>query len=740
MTAGNTLLLCTQDDVKYLPAMKPLMQHEGSTFVCNEIMSTVSELKIYCARKAVTKVFCTQEKLIPRLTGSYVTGAKEGTLSDYAGSYFQQGDLEIVFLNPLAQLFTVPYGKFLASRFISKLHAPHKWFPSIEFSWKLFSPALTAQVEALSASSDLIAVDIETIKDPLAMTMVGFCFYSFAKPLESLTVVVPLNLSNPDECEYNLQIIKKLCASKPAKILQNGKYDAAYLSRFGTVLYNYIWDTATANHCYYSELPKTLDALAAFYIREGRYWKNLSNGDAEQQYLYNAKDCWNTLCVFLAWVWEAPQYALTNYEMEFPLIMPCHLNELQGMLVDQARFKRVKQEKEAEAEQLLTSIRTQIASPGYNPKSPTQTKKLLAVLGCEDIKSTEEKDLKKAANRHSLNSRIINAIIDYRKARKLVESYLQEDAIFNGMMLYSINPHGTDTGRMACTKHHFWCGVNFQTMPREGTVKSAYMADPDFLLGEADYAQAESRGTGYITGEQALISAVESGRDFHSINASAFFGLPYEEIYDDAAGKAINKGIRDLSKRTNHGANYNIGWAVLIDTMGEQNVLKAKHLLGLPKYWTLKQVAEYLLDAFDKTYPKVRNDYQKCVIYEVETNRKLVGATGWTRYCFGTPSKNKLQLNSYVAHCPQSLNAMILNKAYMKVFYNVWRRNKENFKLCAQIHDSILFQYRIGHEYLAQQVKEEMEFYTDVTDIDGVTRQMLVPVDLNIGMTHWNKG
>jgi hypothetical protein len=29
----------------------------------------------------------------------------------------------------------------------------------------------------------------------------------------------------------------------------------------------------------------------------------------------------------------------------------------------------------------------------------------------------------------------------------------------------------------------------------------------------------------------------------------------------------------------------------------------------------------------------------------------------WTRYCFGKPDSNKLDLNSLVAHCPQSLNS-----------------------------------------------------------------------------------
>jgi len=47
--------------------------------------------------------------------------------------------------------------------------------------------------------------------------------------------------------------------------------------------------------------------------------------------------------------------------------------------------------------------------------------------------------------------------------------------------------------------------------------------------------QAEARYTAYLSGDEALIHAVDCGKDFHSLNASAFFGVPYEEIYRDVS-------------------------------------------------------------------------------------------------------------------------------------------------------------------------------------------------------------
>jgi hypothetical protein len=189
-----------------------------------------------------------------------------------------------------------------------------------------------------------------------------------------------------------------------------------------------------------------------------------------------------------------------------------------------------------------------------------------------------------------------------------------------------------------------------------------------------------------------------------------------------------------------------MGANILVETMGEDKITQAKILLKLPKLWTHKQVAEYLLAAFHKTYPNIQHVFHRGVVHEVATTHMLVSKAvhdceyqatkaGWARYCFGNPDKNKRDLNAYVAHSPQSLNAMTLNKAFMAVFYKIAINpiHSANFKLCAQIHDSILFQCRIGHEYLAQQVKELMEIPVTITGYDGITRTFTVPAALKAG-------
>jgi len=441
-----------------------------------------------------------------------------------------------------------------------------------------------------------------------------------------------------------------------------------------------------------------------------------------------------------------PQWALDNYANEFPLLFPCHLAEMTGIKRDVPSLSIQCKEVESSIASKNASLSKQLGVASFNVNSPVQMKELLAILGCKDLESADAKNLAKAKLRHPLNAHIINQVLEIRKERKLVSTYLTPGKEYKGRILYSLNPHGTDTGRLASKEHHFWCGLQIQNIPRGFVVKRTFIADDGFRIAECDLEQAESRDTAHIAGDENLIRSVSGDKDFHSLNASAFFGVPYDSIYDDAKGKTKDKSLRDLAKRVNHGANYNMGAGVLVETMGEDKIAQAAKILKLPRLWTYKQIAEYLLGQFHKTYPAISKIYYPGVIHEVTTSKRLhstaihsceyqASSNGWTRYCFDDPSKSKSALNAYVAHPPQSLNAMTLNKAFMKVFYEIAIHpdHRHNFKLLAQIHDSILFEFREGHGYLAEKVKQCMEISVSIKGYDGKTREFTVPAALKAG-------
>ena len=744
MTVHTKLLfLGDSRDKNYLYQLKNCV---GScqVFLITEPVSTIFEVESYCKKREITGVITTSSTILQKLLPPSDT-ARKATVDNFAGSLFTRGALEYIIVHPLDHTITVPYGSFLLKRYVSKLSNTAKWIRSPDFNWAVLYPSNIENEYSKANYCELMSVDIETYKENLAIRCIGFTTLTLtATGFVSRSLVLPLDSA----WAYSWAV--KFCATPAAKILQNGKYDINYLLRYNIILHNYCWDTATLMHCWYSELPKDLGSLSAFFVRDSMYWKDLAETtNLEDYYLYNAKDTHQTALVLLGWIAEAPEWAHTNYRMEFPLLFPCIMAEMRGIKRDFARLEQVRTTVQHNIESKYANLRAMLGSPNFNTNSSQQVVRLLKVLGCGDITSSEEKDIKKAILRHPLNARILRPILDIRGDRKLLSTYLRTDEDItktskkgakelNGYILYALNPHGTDTGRLASREHHFWCGLQIQNIPAGPEVKSTLVADDGFLFGECDLEQAESRDTAYITGDPNLIAAVSSGRDFHSINASSFFGVPYEKIYDDRTKKTLDKKLRDLAKRVNHGANYNMGWFVLIDTMGEDKIQEAGTLLGLPKRWTLREISEHLLGVFSKTYPVVRVDYQKWIVYTVNLHHKLVGATGWTRWCFSDPSKSKTALNGYIAHNPQSLNAMKLNEAWMKVFYEVALPNPRDFKLLAQIHDSIFFQYRSGHEHLAHKVKELMHITKSVKDIKGIERTYTVPAVLKLGGKYWS--
>ena len=775
--SDNLVFWGTAGDKEYLPYLKGCVAG-ATTFVRLDKITTLTEVKMYCETRKITGIISTSIPLLCKLL--HWQENKLPSLDSYAGSLFtipastpDGDDIEVVFIVPLKRI-VMPITKFLTERYINKLVRKQMWMEDISFDWKVLNPEDVDEAFGRLSNAFLIAIDIETFRDNARIRCISYCgfFYESDGSISAYAYVLPV------DSVYNLTVMKRFnWELKAPKVLQNGKYDMSYLCRYNAPVYAWYWDTATMFHSWYSELPKDLGALNAFFNRKSMYWKDMSKTtDLYEYYHYNAKDTFATGFSLLAMILESPQWAKDNYYIEFPNLFPCHLAEMTGIKRDMVRLKEARLQQDLIDTELTDSLRTILGEPNFNPGSSKQCKQLLILLGCKDIaaKSSDEKSLKKASYRHPLNQRILGLILKIRKARKLKSTYLTVDEKakeFKGRILFSLNPHGTDTGRLASKEHHFWCGLQIQNIPRPNPesdipyslTKSTLMADEGFFLAEVDLEQAESRDTAYISGDPTLIDAVENSPDFHSSNASKFFGVPFEDIFDIATGKVINKPLRQIGKPVNHGANYNMGAYVLIDTMGEEKIIEARNLLGLPRVWTLKEVAEHLLEQFHKTYPQIRDTMYKGIVNEVvgskmlksmalhhphtsavemldsaRYNELLVENPSWTRYCFGNPTKSKPVLNSYVAHPPQNLNAMTLNKAWQKVFHEIAIHpdHMHNFKLVAQVHDSILFQYREGHEYLCEMVKEMMEIPVTIKGYDNKIRTFTVPAGVKAGINN----
>lgn len=765
------LFLGTPEDKNYLPHLKGLF-NGCATFICLEPIELLTHLDLYCRKREISVIVTTSHAILRKLVDLQGNPVSNPSLDNYAGSVFTHGGREIVFINPLKQLFTVSYGSFIAKRFISKVVDRGTWREPTDFSWELISPGNFEEIYARLNDSFALACDIETLKAPARIRCIGFTAVYIAAngSLDSKSYVLPL------DSVYSLICMRKILALPVRKIFQKGTYDNTYLLAYDAPSHNYLHDTANYMHSWYAELPKDLGFLNAFFLRKVIYWKDLAEtNDLFEYYKYNALDTWATANVWISQMLSAPDWAFHNYVLSFPVKFPNILAGMTGVRRDAERLAEARKEVDVQEAEMLSSLRRMLRAPAFNPASPKQVAELLKLLGCGDLDSTGAIDIAKAKIRHPLNARILSYISvakdddadSIRGLRKLRSNYLRtdDDAVqtgihtgekgskdYRGRVLYSIAEDGTDSGRNSSREHAFWTGFQIQNIPTGKTVKQTLCAEDGFFIGECDLEKAESWDTAYISGDENLIAAVNSPKDFHSTNASAFFGIPYSDIFDDAKKKTRNKPLRDLSKRTNHGANYNMGPPVLVDTMGVDKIWTAGKLLKLD-YVDPVRIATHLLNAFHTTYPGIKGKYYVSVINEVGISSRLVSRAyhhtrfnlthyeagkyidrgDWTRYCFGKPAKNKLDLNSYVAHCPQSLNARTLNEAWMRVFYEIALPYPKTFRLYAQVHDSILFGYQLGAEYLCSRVKACMEIPVTLRDVSGTVRTFTVPASLKLG-------
>ncbi len=677
---------------------------------------TRSEILIQLDRNKIDAIITTNYLVVGLFSGN-----NKATLDKYAGSVFRLGNknIPLLVMNNLEHLFTVPYGQHLAKRYLQKILAPETLYPQSEFSWEVAEPQNLPALFERFKSSIAIAVDIETVRKNLAISCVGYC--AIFPDGSTHSIVIPM--TDDFMCNW----VNKFNNLPNEKIMQNGSYDCTYFLRYGLPPVNYKFDTLHLFHCWYSEMPKSLDFITAYALPEFIYWKDEaeSSTSLHDYYRYNAKDTWATANSFMALMAEVPDYVINNYMIEFPMVFPCLHMAMEGMKIDLVERDRISIIEEEKLELSLGDIRSSLNNPNFNPGSPKQVKELWCVLGSADVTSSDVKAMDKVASRHPLNAWFTGKITDYRKAKKLLSTYMDAELLY-GRFMYSFAVAGTDTLRLASRESAFWCGGNMQNIPI--TIKTMFVADEGWLLAEIDYAQSEARCVAYLSGDIRLIEVVESELDYHKLNASMFFGVPYSEV---------DYALRQLAKRVNHGANYNMGAGVMLETMGIDNVIQAKALLGLPAYMSLRGVCEHLLLVYEKTYPVVKGKWYNLIKYSVAVSSRLVSQLGWTRYIFSDPNKSKSALNACVAHVPQNLSVCIINMALLRVWKELALTGRIRIK--AQIHDSILFMYRPDDEEVVQLVSQMMEIPVPIKGSDGITRTMLIPNDIEKGRTRWKE-
>jgi len=662
--------------------------------------------------------------------------------------------------------------RFMYMRWLQKISEPQRFVKPAILSWSDAADSGGGVLEECLNSPDLrfISIDLETTKEIETrnpntgeyvkvrgvIDLAGYCF-AFHDPEAGWyyrTVVHDMTSM------INLEWLRYVCNSDTPKTLQNGCYDLAYLTRWQVPLRNYVHDTM---YWMKSVTPflsgyYNLSSIATFYLLTSAYWKDGRKAQTRYEYKeYCARDCLMTAQIAVGQLSLTSKYTFNNFSSRFYTVPVTLTAEMRGALLDEQVYEKTVREYELKSVVAAENVRK------WTGVGPNQSARLLPIfkgfellarkLKMPDVQTITSTDTKNRANLvlfHPLASKLAEEIANARRYEKWLSTYLKvelwssENNAGYGregrVYLFRLDPFGTESGRLSSSSSSFWAGGPGQNIPNE--LRKIFKAPEGFVYAGTDAPQSETRTTAYCSRESRLRDVVEGIHDFHSFNASAFFGIPYNEIYDDASGKKLNKELRDLAKRVNHGANYNMGAFVLLTTIGVTNVRRAQRLLNLDSSWSLIQVCAYLLQSFDRTYPGIRGRWYFEQIQKVLKTGRLGCVSGYAPLVLTSPLDSKMNLNSIVSLDPQNWSVYISLAAANNLLSA--ELGGSGIKYLHQMHDEnlTLVPTSAGHtvkdidDYFRRHCANEQTM--SWTWHDGSQAKLVIPVGETVFGTHWS--
>lgn len=583
------------------------------------------------------------------------------------------------------------------------------------------------------------------------------------------------------DAQWKIELIRMLLDSEREKIAHNGLFDTGYLLyHYGIDVKNYTFDTMYTIKLLYPEFRQGLDFCTSFLTDEPFYKdegkdQDLSIADDAYTYmLYCGKDACLTMESALQ---------MQQHEMRKPVhldsvtrhmqLLPIARNIMvRGILVDQKVRERIRDEtleKLAKAQVLVDDavlkdciriaerskdsttkllavdlakrVQKAIEETGYGfnvYSTPDMQAYLYTIKGMKVKRhkntkrpTTEEVALKELYGETGDESLL--QIVKCRQARKLLSNYLAPHAIPNGRLMYSVNIVGTDSARWSSgqtiiitkrrskkKKKREPTGANAQTIPPP--VREMCVADPGYILFNADLRQVEDRIVAYVGNVAKKMHGFENGIDGHALTASGFFNASVEEILaEDKECKRLGKTppMRYIGKQSNHAFNYGEGWMTFM-----KNLNKKADETGVRV--NARQAKSIRLNHFTM-YPEVEDEYWPWIKSQLQRKGRLQNPFGYERTFYGLrnwPKRDESVYRQGFAWYPQSTAPEIINRSMVRM-----HKELPEVEILLHTHDGIIGQLpeRLVEEYRDPilQLMDEPLYIRD--------KEIHIPVDLNFG-------
>jgi len=449
-----------------------------------------------------------------------------------------------------------------------------------------------------------------------------------------------------------------------------------------------------------------------------------------QEIIYNALDTMQTMA--LKEVYDEgllPSWAKHTYRYSELMLGPIMTMMRRGVQIDiakrdqlvaalQLRIDRVQAQFDHMCEELFGTTINHNSTPQLHAlfysflAIPEQTKSKKGEVKV----GTDREILERIARDYPRGALFANHILRIRDLEKQIE-FLSKKLSPTNRFHAAFNVAGTETFRLSSSEHPFRIGSNLQNIPKEA--RTCFVADPGYLLFYSDQQGAEARIVAYLSGDENYIAAVEGG-DSHTMVASMVFGFaPDRELAEREYYRGYS--YRDITKRGAHGSNYYGKPFTLAQQMKVETA-----------------VAEAFQAQYFRRFPGI-SDWHIWVANELRTKGHLVSPFG-IRRTFWSRRWDDATLREAIAFVPQHCVGVLMNVG----IYRIWERFEgkpgADIQILLNLHDAVLGQVRIEKAAeLLPQVLECLRFPFPVTDIKGVTREVIIPFDVEVGY-NWNKG
>lgn len=553
-------------------------------------------------------------------------------------------------------------------------------------------------------------------------------------------------------------ILAKFFENSYEWIGQNFKFDH---EKIRTVLRwriqnNIYLDTGLSAHILQPEFPKSLQFNTSIKTREPYYKDELKEFNpqlhkSEQIYIYNARDA--AVTFEIAEVDEALLRArnLWQFYNDFPNRMYEIYLEMDsiGFRINEEKRKALYDKYAAWVARNNAELEVFAGFP-VNVQSPKDVPIVLEKFGFpKRLKETGNPDNAEATlvaleGNHAKSEdarRVIKLILETRRLRKTVSTYIDSPPDFDGRMRTIYNIAGTETGRSSTSKLDSpvrpfkgkGSGWAFQTLTKHGEIgpdiREMCIPDEGMEFGQADLSQAELYVVAHLSDDFELLDLLKRTRidkskgDVHDITAQRILGV-----------KGIANGEeRFLTKKVRYGGSYGM----------EKRKLMSEINSNAYKYDIPVRVSEFragkLLQGFHDFTPKIRGVYHPVIQSTLSSNNRILfNAYGRPRQ-FHARWDSDLFREAY-AYIPSSTVHDHIARAVLNIKGTTGHDGKAPWiTFIVDAHDAFLCQYPIERRAeFAAVMREEFETPISFSKCSLPKGELIIPCDIEVGMDYKN--